>query len=107
MTVPHELTSPSGAATTVVFWDIDGTLLSTGGAGRIAWVQAAADVWGRDLDPQLVRTAGLTDVEIAVDIARHLSGEPGVLQDRDEAVRALLELLHGARRVPRRGEGKG
>lgn len=75
MTAPHELTSPSGAATTVLFWDIDGTLLSTGGAGRIAWARAAADVWGRDLAPQSVRTAGLTDVEIAVDIGRQLSGE--------------------------------
>ena len=92
MTAPHELTSPSGPARTALFWDIDGTLLSTGGAGRIAWVQAAADVWGRDLDPQLVRTAGLTDVEIAVDIARHRSGEPR----RDEVgrlIRRYEELL--------------
>lgn len=76
MTASDERTSSPGAARWVLFWDIDGTLLSTGGAGRLAWARAAAEVWGRDLDPASVRTAGLTDVEIAVAIGRHLSSEP-------------------------------
>ena len=76
MTAPEERTSPPGAARSVLFWDIDGTLLSTGGAGRLAWARAAAEVWGRDLDPASVTTAGRTDVEIAVAIGRRLSSEP-------------------------------
>ena len=76
MIAPHVLASPSASVRAVLFWDIDGTLLSTGGAGRAAWARAVAELWGRDLDPASVRTAGLTDVEVAVDIARQLSGAP-------------------------------
>lgn len=54
--------------TTVVFWDIDGTLLTTGRAGVIALEAAAEEVCGGPLDLAAVRTAGLTDGEIALQI---------------------------------------
>ncbi|HVV58631.1 MAG TPA: hypothetical protein VHC45_09730, partial [Gaiellaceae bacterium] len=48
-----------------LFWDIDGTLLSTARAGVFALEQALRDVTGVELDLQGLATAGLTDAAIA------------------------------------------
>jgi phosphoglycolate phosphatase-like HAD superfamily hydrolase len=61
---------------TVLFWDIDGTLLSTGGAGRHAWEGAAAALTGRPVDFSTRKTAGHTDVEIAASIAEEIGLAP-------------------------------
>ena len=58
--------------TTVLFWDIDGTLLTTGRAGIFAWEAAASEVAGRPVDLQQLRTAGLTDFAVARAILDHL-----------------------------------
>lgn len=50
---------------TVLFWDIDGTLLTTGRAGIFAWEDACRDVIGRPKDLQTLRTDGLTDHQVA------------------------------------------
>jgi phosphoglycolate phosphatase len=51
----------------VLFWDIDGTLITTGRAGMFAWNDAVAEVTGRTFDLRSgLRTAGLTDRQIAV-----------------------------------------
>lgn len=49
----------------VVFWDLDGTLLTTDRAGIFAWQDAAAEIAGCPVDLQDLVTAGLTDTEIA------------------------------------------
>jgi phosphoglycolate phosphatase-like HAD superfamily hydrolase len=52
---------------TVLFWDIDGTLITTGRAGMIAWNQAVRELTGREFDLKTeIRTAGFTDHQIAV-----------------------------------------
>jgi phosphoglycolate phosphatase len=51
--------------TTVLFWDIDGTLLTTARAGIHAWEEAVAERLGQPVDLSDFQTAGLTDVEIA------------------------------------------
>jgi phosphoglycolate phosphatase-like HAD superfamily hydrolase len=52
---------------TVLFWDIDGTLLTTGRAGMFAWNDSVKEVTGRDFDLRTqIRVAGLTDYQIAV-----------------------------------------
>ena len=51
---------------TVLFWDIDGTLLTTGKAGVPAWEAAVREVTGRDFELSSIRVAGLTDYQIAV-----------------------------------------
>jgi phosphoglycolate phosphatase-like HAD superfamily hydrolase len=53
---------------TIVFWDIDGTLLTTGRAGIFAWEDACRTVTGRQLELQSLRTDGLTDHLIAARI---------------------------------------
>ena len=73
----------------VLFWDIDGTLLTTGKAGVPAWDAAVREVTGRDFELASIRIAGLTDYQIAV----HTFGLLGL--DPDEA---------GVRRMVRRYE---
>ena len=51
---------------TVLFWDIDGTLLTTGKAGVPAWEEAVREVIGHDFQLSSFRVAGLTDFQIAV-----------------------------------------
>jgi phosphoglycolate phosphatase-like HAD superfamily hydrolase len=50
----------------VLFWDIDGTLLTTGKAGVPAWEQAVREIVQRDFQLSSFRVAGLTDYQIAV-----------------------------------------
>lgn len=50
---------------TILFWDIDGTLLTTARAGIFAWEDAVQNILNLSLDLQLLHTAGLTDLEIA------------------------------------------
>ena len=48
-----------------VFWDIDGTLLTTARAGIFAWEEATEAVLGERIDMSTMQTSGLTDAEIA------------------------------------------
>lgn len=49
-----------------LFWDIDGTLLTTGKAGVPAWETAVREIVERDFELASFRVAGLTDYQIAV-----------------------------------------
>ncbi len=69
---------------TVLFWDIDGTLLRTGRAGVLAWEGAAREVGGQDVDFSELHTAGLTDFQIGVQILEHMH------VDRDDDTLARL-----------------
>lgn len=52
---------------TVLFWDIDGTLLTTARAGVFAWEDAVRELTGRtDFELATLRIAGMTDYQIAV-----------------------------------------
>jgi phosphoglycolate phosphatase-like HAD superfamily hydrolase len=55
---------------TVLFWDIDGTLLTTARAGILAWEGAIEETLGRPQDLTGFETAGLTDVQIAAQLLR-------------------------------------
>ena len=55
--------------TVVLFWDIDGTLLSTARAGVFAWEGAIREVLGSDRSLDSFPTAGMTDAEIATKLA--------------------------------------
>lgn len=50
---------------TVLFWDIDGTLLTTAKAGVFAWEDAVRELTGREFELVSMRIAGLTDFQIA------------------------------------------
>ncbi|MDJ0519470.1 MAG: HAD hydrolase-like protein [Trichodesmium sp. MO_231.B1] len=54
--------------TTILFWDIDGTLLTTGRAGIFALEHAARDITGKEIDLSELQTAGATDCLLAAQI---------------------------------------
>ena len=60
----------------VLFWDIDGTLLTTGKAGVPAWEAAVQEVTGREFQLSSIRVPGLTDYQIAVRTFELLGLEP-------------------------------
>lgn len=67
--------------TTVLFWDIDGTLLTTGRAGVFSLEAALEQVTGIRADLQGMATAGMTDyaiAEAALRTAGHPADEPTV-----------------------------
>jgi phosphoglycolate phosphatase-like HAD superfamily hydrolase len=49
----------------ILFWDIDGTLLTTGKAGVPAWETAVRETTGKDFQLSSIRVPGLTDFQIA------------------------------------------
>jgi phosphoglycolate phosphatase len=50
---------------TILFWDIDGTLLTTNKGGVFAWDEAVREVTGREFQLTSHRIAGMTDYQIA------------------------------------------
>lgn len=84
---------------TVLFWDIDGTLLSTGRAGIFALEDAASEAAGRRVSLEGMQTAGLTDHQIGRTILTELgldASEAAV----DRMIRHYASLLPEA--LPRR-----
>ena len=71
----------------VLFWDIDGTLLSTGRAGIYAWQAALQAEIGRDVDLASFDTAGLPDPLIATRLLNEFGSGPDAV--------ASLRLLRG------------
>jgi len=71
-----------------VLFDIDGTLLTTGGAGAAAWSKAFQEVHGVPVDIERVTESGMTDSEVAAASLRSiLKREP--TRDDIEEVRQL------------------
>lgn len=68
--------NPAVTRPLVVFWDIDGTLLTTARAGIHAWEQAARDVLDAPLDFEDLPTAGRTDSQIATTIVESCGHAP-------------------------------
>jgi phosphoglycolate phosphatase len=71
----------------VLFWDIDGTLLTTGKGGVPAWNKAVKEVIGRDFELAEFRISGLTDYQIAVRTFELLGAEAS-----DEKIRTMVGL---------------
>ena len=81
----------------VLFWDIDGTLLTTARAGVFALEEAAREVCGAEPDIAELRTAGLTDSEVAALVIEHCgaSADPAVVSAMLRAYeRHLPDRLH-------------
>jgi phosphoglycolate phosphatase-like HAD superfamily hydrolase len=71
----------------VLFWDIDGTLLTTARAGVFALEEAAREVCGAEVDFASLKTAGLTDWEVAL-----LSIETAGREPTPESASAFLRV---------------
>lgn len=79
----------------VVFWDLDGTLLTTNRGGVAALEDACEHVLGRRADLTGMKTAGMTDREIATAIVTEVLGKS------DPAVEVEF-LAHYAAALPHR-----
>jgi phosphoglycolate phosphatase len=79
-----------------VLFDIDGTLLVTGGAGAVAWQRAFREMHGVDADIDEHTHAGMTDPEIAAIVFREVIGREGSAAERAEAIAGYLSHLQDA-----------
>jgi len=90
--------------TRLVLWDVDGTLVKAGAAGRLAFADAIGEVIGCPVPPAVLpRMAGKTDPEIALEILVELGVDAP--EDRLPAVEAALERALAARAGQIRAEG--
>jgi phosphoglycolate phosphatase len=69
-----------------VLFDIDGTLITTGGAGAEAWRRAFAELHGVEVDIRAVTESGMTDPEVGGAALRHVLG-------RDPSTRELAAAM--------------
>jgi phosphoglycolate phosphatase len=79
-----------------VLFDIDGTLLVTGGAGGVAWQRAFEQLHGVEADIAEHTDAGMTDPEIAAIVFREVIGREGSQEERSKAIGCYLEYLPDA-----------
>ena len=79
-----------------VLFDIDGTLLVTGGAGAVAWQRAFRELYEVDANIEEHTHAGMTDPEIAEIVFREVIGRDGGEAERAAAIAAYLAHLADA-----------
>ena len=79
-----------------VLFDIDGTLLVTGGAGAVAWQRAFRELYEVDANIEEHTHAGMTDPEIAEIVFREVIGRDGSEGERAAAIAAYLSHLEDA-----------
>jgi phosphoglycolate phosphatase len=79
-----------------ILFDIDGTLLVTGGAGAVAWQRAFREMHGIEANIDEHTRAGMTDPEIAAIIFREVIGREGTASERAEAIAGYLSQLQRA-----------
>ena len=87
--------SDTGAIRAVLF-DIDGTILVTGGAGGVAWQRAFEELYGVEANVSERTDAGMTDPEIAVIVFRAAVGREGTPEERARAIGCYLKHLPDA-----------
>lgn len=79
-----------------ILFDIDGTLLVTGGAGAVAWQRAFRELHDVDANIDEHTHAGMTDPEIAAIVFREVIGREGSPPERAEAIAGYLSHLQQA-----------
>jgi phosphoglycolate phosphatase-like HAD superfamily hydrolase len=76
-----------------VLFDIDGTLLVTGGAGGVAWQRAFEEQYGVEAKVAERTDAGMTDPEIAAIVFRAAIGRDGSPEERSKVIGCYLKHL--------------
>jgi phosphoglycolate phosphatase len=79
-----------------VLFDIDGTILVTGGAGGVAWKRAFEERHGVGADVAEHTDAGMTDPEIAAIVFRAVLGKKGTPEERSRLIACYLKHLPDA-----------
>jgi len=89
--------SSAGSTTArAVLFDIDGTILVTGGAGGVAWQRAFAELYRVEANVGERTDAGMTDPEIAAIVFREAVGREGTPEERAKAIGCYLKHLPDA-----------
>ncbi|HMW45539.1 MAG TPA: HAD hydrolase-like protein [Solirubrobacterales bacterium] len=78
------MTASVEAPIRAVIFDLDGTLLTTGGAGAVAWDKAFQEVFGKSVDIAKVTESGMTDHDVAFAALRTVLDREPSHQDIDE-----------------------
>ena len=76
-----------------ILFDIDGTLLTTGGAGAVAWSKAFVDVHGVPVDIEKVTESGMTDSDVAAASLRSILGRDPTDEEIAAVTKPYLEYL--------------
>lgn len=76
-----------------MLWDIDGTLLYTGGAGAVAWQRAFGELYGVEANIEEHTRSGMTDPEITEIIFEEVIGRKGSEEERAAVVAKYLEYM--------------
>jgi phosphoglycolate phosphatase len=76
-----------------VLWDIDQTLLSTGGAGAVAWQRAFEELYGVEANIEEHTRSGMTDPEITEIIFEEVIGRKGSDEEHAAVVAKYLEYM--------------
>jgi phosphoglycolate phosphatase len=79
-----------------VLWDIDGTLLTTGGAGAVAWQRAFQELYDVEANIDEHTRAGMTDPEITEIIFDDVIGRAGTAEEHAAVVAKYLEYMPDA-----------
>jgi phosphoglycolate phosphatase len=82
-----------GGEIRAVLFDIDGTLLVTGGAGAVAWQRAFEELHGVEANIDEHTDAGMTDPEIVKIVFKQVIGREGTPAERSRAIGAYLKHL--------------
>jgi phosphoglycolate phosphatase len=83
----------AATGTRAVLFDIDGTLLVTGGAGGAAWQRAFEELHGVEANVAEHTDAGMTDPEIAAIVFREVIGRESSPEERSRAIGCYLKHL--------------
>ncbi|HEU4736507.1 MAG TPA: HAD hydrolase-like protein, partial [Solirubrobacterales bacterium] len=81
------------SAIRAVLFDIDGTILVTGGAGGVAWQRAFEELHGVEANVAEHTDAGMTDPQIAAIVFREVIGREGTQEERSKAIGRYLKHL--------------
>src|SRR5688500_3925626 len=77
----------------ILLFDIDGTLVSTGGAGAVAWKQAFEELHGIPADIGEFTDAGMTDPDVGARTFEAVIGREPTPHERAQLVQRRLEHL--------------
>jgi len=77
----------------IVLFDIDGTLVSTGGAGAVAWKQAFLELHGIPADINQFTDAGMTDPDVGAKTFEAVLHRPPTAHELAQLIQRRLEHL--------------
>ena len=83
----------AGSGTRAVLFDIDGTLISTGGASDRAWRRAFKELQGVDVDVPAVTGKGVPDPEVGRVVFANAIGREPTEEEADALMRRRLDHL--------------